>query len=151
MAIPEATSVVRAAIPKIGTGLHMPPDVPENSSLDAPVWRCRQQQSRGCYCLSLPWPGPAGALLGRGSENDCFHPGIRLPGLLSAQPWELLRTLGWARGAHEQCANSALFALSQPSCLLAPPTAPSGLCCRTVYCYGCSNPGPLPFGRFLGW
>ena len=40
---------------------------------------------------------------------DCLN-----PRLLSAQPWELLRiSLGWARGAHEQCANS-----DQPSCLV---------------------------------
>ena len=33
---------------------------------NAPVWRSRQQQTRGRYCLRLPWPGPAGALLERG-------------------------------------------------------------------------------------
>ena len=58
---------------------------------------------------------------GEAAENDCFHPGIRLP-----KPSAALRaalgtagdSLGWARGAHEQCVNSALFALSQPSCLV---------------------------------
>ena len=88
---------------------------------DAPVWRCRQQQSRGRYCLGLPWPGSAKPYWGEAAENDCFHPGIRLPkpsAALRAALGTAEDSLGWARGAHEQCANSALFALSQPSCLV---------------------------------
>ena len=58
---------------------------------------------------------------GEAAENDCFHPGIRLPkpsAALRAALGAAEDSLGWARGAHEQCANSALFALSQPSCLV---------------------------------
>ena len=58
---------------------------------------------------------------GEAAENDCFHPGIRLPkpsAALRAALGTAEDSLGWARGAHEQCANSALFALSQPSCLV---------------------------------
>ena len=68
---------------------------------EAPEWRCRQQQSRGCYCLLiLAWScrSPTGRGCGETASIrafDCLN-----PRLLSAQPWELL------------------FALSQPSCLV---------------------------------
>ena len=49
---------------------------------------------------------------GEAAENDCFHPGIRLPKprLLSAQPWELLRIplVGRQRRARAVCQFSSL-------------------------------------------
>ena len=58
---------LKAASPCVPAEGYMPrPTCRRTPRWDAPVWRCRQQQSRGRYCLGLPWPGPAGALLGRG-------------------------------------------------------------------------------------
>ena len=68
---------------------------------------------RTCRGLHAPTDVP--------ENSSLFHPGIRLPkpsAALRAALGTAEDSLGWARGAHEQCANSALFALSQPSCLV---------------------------------
>ena len=72
---------------------------------------------------------------GEAAENDCFHPGIRLPkpsAALRAALGTAEDSLGWARGAHEQCANSALFALSQPSCLVCCLPGPGVMMSKTL-------------------